>query len=323
MFAMEIKTKNRRFQAVKIEILRWKQEKVKLFSEGSGSPLPSSGSLIGESCPPPTVHVSPSFWWWYVFTGFTGSCASRSLLSKDFGFTLSVLFTYPTLHTKPQGGPGLWGRQVGLLENEPICGLISRPRLGDWAEQPWTESESPTWKSASYTLCRESPPSLFRIKQRLWRVALAGVQSCGDGHFAPAECTESLGVGLAEAALPVWDLLISIFRSFLINVKGMFLFGITSHSIHIINSSDKWWMHKCSTFAQSAFSGVDAKCTNWISFGIAGFGMWRFAKPESHLPGQHPCGFCSCFLYKIVYVCGATDYCNMALMCCYNTLGHA
>lgn len=32
---------------------------------------------------------------------------------------------------------------------------------------------------------------------------------------------------------------------------------------------------------------------------------------------------CSCFFFKIVYVSGAIDECNTALMCCYNTPGHA
>lgn len=46
-------------------------------------------------------------------------------------------------------------------------------------------------------------------------------------------------IGLLGAGLLVWILLISFLRSLLINFKGMFLFGIMSHSFHIIYSSDK------------------------------------------------------------------------------------
>lgn len=46
-------------------------------------------------------------------------------------------------------------------------------------------------------------------------------------------------MGLIDADLPVCVLLISICSSFLINFKGMFLFGIVSHSFHIIDSGDK------------------------------------------------------------------------------------
>jgi hypothetical protein len=63
--------------------------------------------------------------------------------------------------------------------------------------------------------------------------------------------------GVIYAALLVCILLIRIFRSLLINFKGMFLFGSRSHSFHIIHSGDKWWMHKYVTFAQSVVSVVD------------------------------------------------------------------
>lgn len=50
---------------------------------------------------------------------------------------------------------------------------------------------------------------------------------------------QSLWMGLIDADLPMCALLISICSSFLINFKGMFLFGIVSHSFHIIDSGDK------------------------------------------------------------------------------------
>lgn len=50
---------------------------------------------------------------------------------------------------------------------------------------------------------------------------------------------QSCWIGLISAGLPVCILLISIFRSLLINFKGMFLFGIMSHSFPFIYSGDK------------------------------------------------------------------------------------
>lgn len=50
---------------------------------------------------------------------------------------------------------------------------------------------------------------------------------------------QSCWIVLIDSDLPVCILLIGIFRSLLINVKGMFLFGIISHSFCIIYSGDK------------------------------------------------------------------------------------
>lgn len=93
------------------------------------------------------------------------------------------------------------------------------------------------------------------------------------------------------AAMSVCNLLIKIFRSMLINFKGMTVFGSAANYFHIVHPSDRWWIHKYITFAQSMFSVADTKYTHWIGFRTAEFGMWHLAKSGSHLHIQHRCGF--------------------------------
>lgn len=110
---------------------------------------------------------------------------------------------------------------------------------------------------------------------------------------------QSCCIGSIGADVPVCILLISIFRSLLINFKEIKIVGIMSHSFHITYSGDKWWMHNYITFAQSVFSVADVKCTGWICFRIAEFGMWRFANSKSCLSRQHTCGFAVVFFLKL------------------------
>lgn len=143
---------------------------------------------------------------------------------------------------------------------------------------------------------------LLDTSQPLKGDSLASIHSYLDGRLSYCCSVEG-----TLAALSVCNLLIKIFRSMLINFTGMSVFGSAANYFHIMCSSDRWWIHKYITFAQSMFSAVDTKYTHWTSFRTAEFGMWHLAKWGSHLRIQHRCGILQLFSFKRLCVCGVID----------------